>query len=306
MEEDIWKKINDFCLPWVDPNDENYWSNSMSTPVSCLYEEFQRLTIIECKKMLSDIENEISKNPLSRKIRKYLYVSFVTKMASLRLVHSNISGCEVLIALRVKDFFEQAKVKGDFPSLTSDDGCVPLLIFVGKFLPLLTYHAEVNGISRSIFTRMSWLGRLNFFKYVVFRMKGFYPVIEYHMPKTTNKKFTKELLFDDYLVTSEIFKRNQNLKGTFQTNWYIDPQLKEITPHLGELGMLASEYGALVICLGEDVKVIEDSTRKSATRLKLYKDGLYKPKRYARFWSRKDIMEFSKNYKPINIDLLLN
>jgi hypothetical protein len=302
----IWHNISALLYDWQDlqAGDLKAWQDMMLTPVPQLYADFKNLPVSDCKLILEKIDKQISQHSEPDRLRRHFFLTFVAEMVSTKTVHGNLCSCEKLIEEKVRSFLDQLKIDGAFPTLTSDDGAVPLLIFSGKFIPLLNYHAEINGIYRGVFFRMNWFDKVRSYKYVLFRMKGFYPVLEYHMQKTKNKKFTKELLFDDYLVTAELLKKNSILKGAFQTNWYIDPQLVNVTPHLGELGMMASKYGSLVVCLGEDEKVIQDATHKSSKRLRLYKDGLYKPMRYARFWSRKDIMFFSDSYKNKEVEEL--
>ncbi|TRO83362.1 hypothetical protein [Trichloromonas acetexigens] len=263
-----------------------------------LYSKLKTSTVFDCKKYLKCLEENISSRADDIDLRSFFYLSIVNQMFISKTIHSNLHGCDILLANKVKSFFSEYK-ESEFPPLNKDSGVIPVLIFSGKFIPLKTYHANIAGIPRSIFFDLKGWDKVSAFKYILFRVKGFSPLLELHLPKLENARFSADLYYDDCLLTSYVLHRNKHIKGTMQMGWYIDPVLKEISPHLGEIGELARKFGSLVLCVGADDAAVLDATMKSTKRRKLYEEGLYQPKRFLRLWSRTDVF---KHFPEVDLD----
>ena len=280
----------------LDENHKNFgyqlkiWTGSGLPCFKKIYSKLKTSTVSDCKKYLTSLEEYISSKADDNDLRFLFYLGIVNQMFITKTIHSNLHGCDALLSNKVKSFFSEYK-ESEFPPLNKDSGVIPALIFSGKFIPLKTYHANISGMPRSIFFDLKGLDKISAFKYILFRVKGFSPLLELHLPKLENARFSADLYYNDCLLTSYVLHRNEHIKGAMQMGWYIDPVLKEISPHLGEVGMLASKFGSLVLCVGSDDAAVSDATMKSTKRRKLYEEGLYQPKRFLRLWSRKDVFK---------------
>lgn len=290
--DNCWESIATYLLKNCKSSQKEVelWDSSGLNSIKNIYEELKNLSIHDCKKYLISLEVDISKKENLNELRRSFFVGIVHQMIETKTIHANLTGCTILLEKKVKSFFSE-RLESGFPTLDKDSGAIPTLIFSGKFLPLKTYHANITGIPRSIFLNLKGWDKISAFKYILFRVKGFSPLLELHLPKLENAKFSADLYYNDCLLTSYVLHRNEHIKGAMQMGWYIDPVLKEISPHLGEVGMLASKFGSLVLCVGSDEAAVSDATMKSTKRRKLYEEGLYQPKRFLRLWSRKDVFK---------------
>ena len=292
-----WSVILSSLEPWrsIRLCGSSLWDNIIKIPVFKFCNEMQNLNVTENKNKLALLDKEISSSSQSQLLYMHFYLSLIEYMASHKLVYRNLNGGEALVEMKVRNFLDNVNDRGHFPSLSSDDGLVPALIFIGKYIPLKTFHAQVSGVPRSILLRMNMFDKFRMVIYVICKMRGRRPVLEFHLPRMENKHLTVELVIQDYILAGKILEANRDLVGVLQCNWFIDPALKSISPYLAKIGKLAAENGALVLCVGQDAGAIADATRKSMTRRRLYEQGSYKPKRFIRLWSRSAIFKYCKN-----------
>lgn len=295
---------------WVDISrflDENYknleyqlkiWSGSGLPCFEEIYGKLKTSTVYDCKKYLMCLEENISSRPDDIDLRLSFFLGIANQMFITKTIHSNLHGGDLLLANKVKSFFSEYK-ESEFPPLNKDSGVIPALIFSGKFIPLKTYHANISGLPRSIFLDLKGWDKVSAFKYIFFGVKGFSPLLELHLPKLENTRFSANLYYEDCRITSYVLHRNEHIKGAMQMGWYIDPVLKEISPHLSGIGELARKFGALVLCVGSDDAAVSDATMKSEKRRKLYEEGLYQPKRFLRLWSRKVVF---RHFPEVELD----
>jgi hypothetical protein len=221
-------------------------------------------------------------------------------MSQNKLVHGGLLGGECLLHKKWFGFLEAAQQSGQFPDLHSDDGLIPALCFLGMYLPLNTYHANLTGIPRKMLLKTQGLDRLKAIRYIFFVMHGFSPVLEFHMPKAKDR-LTVEKLKTDYLLAAEILSKNPQVKGTYGATWYFDPHIRMLSPLLGAIQDLSMVTGAIAVCLGTDGNAVADALRKNPKRRAAYERGEYSPRRFARLWARGRALEWAHTEKTNKI-----
>jgi len=288
----------------VELNKLNYpdvqiWKKFFGVSVEEIFSEFQKNNIGTCKKQLERIEIDISKTGKENDLRKIFYFEFLRIRKVRNVIHFGLNSCELFVQKKISEFFKDCNNNGSCPKLNSENGQIYLLAFSGKIIPLETYHVVVTVVPKFIIPKMKVLDIGRFILYVIFKMKGFGPVLEFHLPKM-DQRLTSDLVFRDYLNVGKILAANKKIKGTYQSNWFLDPALAEISSHFVEIQNLAGKFGALIISLGEDSRITSDAIAKSKKRRLLYQQGRYKPKRMIRVWSRSDILKFFEINKNID------
>jgi len=120
--------------------------------------------------------------------------------------------------------------------------------------------------------------------FIVFELGGFHPLLERHLDSRPDsislQKFNPEGRKGFYLITAEILRMNPEIKGTFNTCWYFDPKIKEISPKLTYIRELDKQFGGKYFFMGTNEQCINDATFKSPTRRKLFQEGKYLPTNY--------------------------
>lgn len=105
-------------------------------------------------------------------------------------------------------------------------------------------------------------------------------------------EFNEQGWNDCYMRISEMLVRHEDIKGVFRASWFCDPELAKTSPRLEYLQKMPVENGA------KNFYIQADQTGnpfvKSKTRLKLYKEGKYKPKTYLLVWPRKELIKWAR------------
>ena len=119
---------------------------------------------------------------------------------------------------------------------------------------------------------------------------GYY---EWHLHTPYISEFKKEN-HDLYAKNIAIMvKKNKQVKGVIAASWYYDPILSKISPRLSYLHDLPKSYGADFFFVCNDIS--GNAFVRSRTRLKLYRQGKYLPKKYLMIWPRNKIITWAKS-----------
>lgn len=97
-----------------------------------------------------------------------------------------------------------------------------------------------------------------------------------------------------YRRIAELLVRRRHIRGVVGTSWFFDPQLLEISPRHAFLQQRPLEGGAFNLRHGTDEIDIEQSTRTSPTRRRLYQEGTYVPVCYSLLWPRKYLISWAE------------
>jgi hypothetical protein len=155
---------------------------------------------------------------------------------------------------------------------------------------------ECSGCPRSVLLKGGLKRFLTGLQFFTFRAGGFRPYYETHFHTRFIRDFTPEGYDRLYLTIAELLERNPEIKGMISSSWWHDPVLERISPKLRFLTQVPEDGGARSFCVGTNPVAVQDATRFSLERTKLYKEGKYTPKVYSLVWARTDLLQWAQQY----------
>jgi CheY-like chemotaxis protein len=204
-----------------------------------------------------------------------------------------LEGGEELVHRSIRLLLEEAKDEGRFPSLTSVAGQVSVLTLLGRLIPLGTWHGDVHDLHLGALLRVRPGDMLRFAKVMAWPTRCAGPVLRLYLPPQPHRHVTAEDYVSAHFIVAELMRANPRLRGLFQSTWYLDPKVAEISPHLAFLSRFAKAYGSIIGKVGSDDEVVREATWKSGTRRRLYEAGSYRPTRYYRLWPRDLLLKWA-------------
>lgn len=97
-----------------------------------------------------------------------------------------------------------------------------------------------------------------------------------------------------YRRVAELLRLHPNVKGLVGTSWFYDPVVPKISPRLAFLPQQQIEMGAFCFKHGSGTFEIENATKTSPTRRKLYEEGRYLPTSYSWILPRDRLIKWSE------------
>ncbi len=167
-----------------------------------------------------------------------------------------------------------------------------LLGLMGKRLVFGVYHGAPTRLPRRVSLRLAWRYRLRYLR-LAWRAGLAPAVLEIHLPKLANRRFTEELNAESHLQIARFLRANPAVGGVFNANWFYDPAVARISPHLAFLPRFGASHGALLAVLGPDADAIADATVKGGARRAKWEAGEYRPTRVAQFWPRDAVLAWA-------------
>jgi CheY-like chemotaxis protein len=197
-----------------------------------------------------------------------------------------LHGGEALIHRAVRALIDEAKDEGRFASLASVAGQVNVLTLLGRLIPLGVWHGDVYELTYGALLRVKPRDAVRFAGHFARHMGGAGPVLRLYLPPQPNTHVTAEDYVKAHFIAADLMRANPRIRALFQSTWYIDPKLKDISPHLSFLNRFATSYGSIIGRVGSDDEVVREATWKSGNRRRLHEAGRYVPTRYYRLWPR--------------------
>jgi hypothetical protein len=108
-------------------------------------------------------------------------------------------------------------------------------------------------------------------------------------------KFTMEKLNTAYLNIAELLKAFPDIRGVFRRSWFLDPNLKEISPGLRFLWEVPQQNGADLFQTTTTDDDVKNAITMSPLRQKLYEEGTFRPATHAYVWPRKEFLLWANN-----------
>lgn len=198
----------------------------------------------------------------------------------------SLDGGEDLVHRSIRLLLGEAKEEGRFPSLTSVAGQVHVLTLLGRLIPLGVWHGDVYELTYGALLRLKPGSVPRFAKYMTWPRKAVGPVLRLYLPPQPNRHITAEDYVSAHFIAAELMRANPRIRALFQSTWYLDPKVAEVSPHLAFLSRFAMSYGSIIGKVGTDDEVVREATWKSGARRRLYEAGRYAPTRYYRLWPR--------------------
>lgn len=129
---------------------------------------------------------------------------------------------------------------------------------------------------------------------LLIRARGLEPFFCLHAHPMALQDFNPQGWIETYHRLADLLKANPNAKGITSASWFLDPQLREISPHLSYLRDVPEEGGAMFFRSGIDQLGDSGALARSAKRRALFDQGRYIPVIYMRVWIREDLLRWSR------------
>lgn len=282
QKQKIIERLNNLSLNLLhDFPIENYISTLQIYPILAHY------NYIDSKnsKIISEIEKEYGSRTLER-YNQLILVTLIHSVTYHTYFRELPEEVKYLIEFNLNKILK--KVEGDQDGTGyylngNDKFQKDLSICLLKMIPLGAQKVTLGKLSRGFLMK----GGLNQFisgiSTVLFGTGGFAPIYHMHMD-SRDRELVKEFNLNGwirfYKRLAALLKINSEIKGVTGSSWFFDPVLKEISPELSYLRETAFECGAKIFYMGPSKGAVKDATFMSPNRLKLYKEGNYKPSNY--------------------------
>jgi len=159
-----------------------------------------------------------------------------------------------------------------------------------KCFPVGMLDIEISGFSRSLILKQSFPKTIQFAS-LVLRLKGNYPLYEFHYNPHRFEMFGREGLDHSLRLASRLLEKNSDVKGVFGGSWFNDPALEEISPELGYLREMMKKIGGKFFLVGSSEKDRKDAFAFSKSRKEAYEEDRYYPCSYLMIISRKALLK---------------
>jgi hypothetical protein len=194
---------------------------------------------------------------------------------------------------RIRDQLARANL--EFYDLDNDPFAKDLAILTHRFIPIGAEFVEPDaGVPRSAALRGGARQLLAGALFMLLRARGFKPFFALHAHPLALQDFNPEGWNRSYHRLAELLEKNPEVKGMISASWFLDPQLKTISPRLRYLREVPEHNGAAFFFLGHDREGDSGALAKSATRRGLFEQGRYVPAIFMRVWLRRDILAWSR------------
>lgn len=140
----------------------------------------------------------------------------------------------------------------------------------------------------------------------VYRMKSLSPLLQYacsggtgvwyrpHLDSHYLDEFNEEGYDRFYHRVAGLLRLNPQVKGLVATSWFYDPVVTQISPRLAFLRQRLMEQGAFCFRHGSSSFDIENATKTSPTRRKLYEERQYVPTAYSMILPRDRLIAWAE------------
>ena len=171
-----------------------------------------------------------------------------------------------------------------------------------KSLPIGgAWFVKIRMISPRIFFSFDIRSIKQMLRCILFKTSGLFPYVVIHTVPRYMLRFNCQRMNLGYKEIGELMKCNGRIKGIFRRSWFLDPNLKDVSPALTYLREIPERNGAILFEGGTTRHEITESLEFSPRRCKLYEEGKYIPVAYAYIWPKKEFLEWlSQNpFEPI-------
>ncbi len=188
----------------------------------------------------------------------------------------------------VNDFTRQSD---DYYDSTKNDFIADILVCSLKSLPIGgAWRIEIRRIGFRLFITFNILHLYRILSFLFFRTGGIRNFCIIHTVPRNILRFNCQQMNYAYKQIGELMMHNSKIKGIYRNSWFLNPNLKEISPDLSYLREIPQRNGAKFFKTGTYEQNIRNSLHLSQHRRKLYEEGKYLPTQYAYIWRRKDFL----------------
>jgi len=118
--------------------------------------------------------------------------------------------------------------------------------------------------------------------------------MEFHVDERNLRDFNPAGFRRMYHRLAALMRARPELAGVYGASWLYDPAVSHVSPKLAFCFTVPLEAGGKSIRLREDPVQTAFAVARSATRLKLWEAGTYRPVCYAMYWTRRDLLAWAE------------
>lgn len=175
--------------------------------------------------------------------------------------------------------------------------CDPPMAFLRscflQWIPVGVYYFEYSAIPKRNILMCPLRHKPALVWFLACRFKGLSPTIEMHLPPQPRGRFTEAESNRSHRLVAGVLAQQPAVKGIAGSSWYCDPEVLRISPHLSFVRELFARNGGFLHRLGPTKHSDRKALLKSETRRRLFEQGKYSPTDYARYWARRDVIQWA-------------
>lgn len=171
-----------------------------------------------------------------------------------------------------------------------------------SMIPLGAQKVYTGRMSRGFLFKGGWSQFWRGLRLILLETKGFQPIYRMHTDSRDRdlmKEFNADGWLRFYRRTAELLKINPKIKGVCGTSWFFDPIIKEISPELAYLREIALKSGARIFRTATTEGTINDALFMAPKRMKLHKEGKYRPRAFIMVFPRKQLLKWAREQSPV-------
>ena len=179
----------------------------------------------------------------------------------------------------------------EYFSFDADPFVKDVALLTHRLLPVgAEFVSPQSGLSRKVIFCGGLLQSARFLRCIA-QMGSSKPLLELHMHPLVTGNFNPNGWLDTYDHLADLLLANDKFLGIQSTSWFLDPQVKTISPHLAYLREVPELCGARFFYVTTDLTGNSGALTRSTHRRRLFEAGLYRPRLYLRIWPREDLLK---------------
>lgn len=189
---------------------------------------------------------------------------------------------------------ERQSVSGGAVAYSHDLFMKDLAVCSLRMFPAGAHVVEQLGLSRRFIVDGGWRKRWEAASFYFRKLRAHSPLYHVHLDERWLGDFSRTGWISFLRIAAEMLKADPEVKGLFGSSWFYDPCLERLSPGLLYLRKIPELGGAKLFRLGTSADDIENATRTSERRRRLYEEGKYVPASYLFIWSRIDVINWAE------------
>lgn len=183
----------------------------------------------------------------------------------------------------------------------------PLLASMRDYFRVGAFWCERNGIPRRWIVQVAGGQRIRLAQYVAVRLGGFKPIWQTHLPKQPlGVHLTRELFVRSHLEIARALRRQEHIRGIASSSWYYDPEIAAVSPNLSFIREILAPNGCFVFEIPCDEPMHQNAIYASRERQQAVAEGRYKPRAFARLWSRDAFLRWAESQPGWQLELAIS
>lgn len=183
----------------------------------------------------------------------------------------------------------------------------PLFASMRTYFRVGLYWCERAGIPRRWILQAPGRQRIRLAQYIGTRLRGFKPIWQTHLPKqATGVHLTEREFVRSHLEIARALRREPSIRGIASSSWYYDPEIGAVSPHLGFIRELLEANGCFVFEIPCDEAMTQSALYASHARQRAYAEGRYRPRDFARLWSRDALLRWAERQPGWQLEIAIS